>query len=156
MSNTENTLNLIEDAVVMMNKEIRSWGTVEKDWNIFWKQHLHSWSTNDMINICEVIYKIQLRNKGALNVQHLETLERVIMTLKTHNSEQKVRKKPLRNVMDIPKNKHTYWKFVMSMREIWNNVHDAPLPMAKVRYDIERKQPLKTVFTSDLFKKVSG
>ena len=155
MSDINTSLDLIEDAVVMLNKEVRAWGTVEKDWRHFWKQHLHSWSTNDIINICEVLYKIQRRNQGALNVQHLETLERVLMTLKTHNSEQKVRKKPLLNVMDLAKNKHTYWKFVMSMREIWNNVHGMPLPMAKKRYDTERKQPIKTIDTSPLFKKAN-
>jgi len=149
------SIERLSDAVKDMNDEVKMWGKIEKFWNPFWKKHLHKWTQSDLVEMAEVIFEVSQCDATMLEQKkgHQDTLQRVVEVLDTYKVEkEKTKKKQLRNVLDITKNKWLYWKFIMSVREIFNNIYGIHLPMANKRYDVPKNiATLTTVYTSPLF-----
>tara|TARA_R110000796_G_scaffold217137_1_gene333183 strand:- start:95 stop:598 length:504 start_codon:yes stop_codon:yes gene_type:complete len=138
------------NAVKMMNDEVIIWGKIEEDWHHFWQTYLHTWTQQDMNDMIEVLYEVNQADDKMFQQKygHHDAFERVIRILN------KPTKKAKRNNLDTANNKTTYWKFVMCMREIFNNIYGLHIPMAKKRYDKPKSALFKTtVFTSNLFQR---
>jgi hypothetical protein len=143
-------LDEMSGAVKMMNDEVLLWGKIERDWTEFWEHYLHSWTQQDMLDMVEVLYEVNQADPKMFEQKygHQDAFEKAVKILN------KKTKKPKRNNLDTDLNKHPYWKFVMCMREIFNNVYGLSIPMAKKRYLTPKSAIFKnTVFTSNLFKR---
>lgn len=150
LSHLTHILDEMSGAVKMMNDEVLVWGTIERDWHDFWKHYLHTWDQQDMKDMLEVLYEVNQTEPSMFQEKygHVDAFERA------HKIVNRTQAKPKRNNLDTANNKTTYWKFVMCMREIFNNVYGLSVPMAKKRYATPKSSMFKsTVFTSNLFKR---
>ena len=125
-------LDELEGLVTMLNDLVRNTGDIPRDHSPLWNNYLHKWTHFDMLHILAVMNAVRQANPNLFSLDQETHLDKIMDTvfrgIELNKRNTLLGRKQTRNVLDLPP-KGDYWKFVMHIREIWNKVHNAPLPI---------------------------
>lgn len=126
----------MEKVVVLLNDCVRQTGDIPKNNKQLWGEHLHKWDHLMMLHIIAVLDLCRQQEPDLFTLDQDTHLSKIIDKV---YEGMEINKKEVhywgkiktRNLLDKKENKGDYWKFVMHLREVWNKIHGAPLPIYK-------------------------
>lgn len=114
-------IQLISDAVTILNNEIRANGEIKPNNKTIWRQTLNVWTNQDWAKITAVLIELNEHQSNLFRSYH----ERNLMETETILKKQWMVHP---RVMDTKAYKNTAWKMLHTVREVWCEVNGIDLP----------------------------
>ena len=114
-------IELIAQAVEILNNEIRTNGEIKPNNKTIWKQTLNVWTNRDWAKITAVLIELNEHQTGLFRSFHERNLIETETVLKKHWMAHP-------RVMDTKAHKNLAWKMLHTVREVWCAANDIHLP----------------------------
>lgn len=153
MGNAARGVTVWQDIAETLNNIITTSG---KQINInnksIWDGFLHRWDNNDWEDMLAAFNEVQQLDPDAVKAYHRNNAENCrLMILKFKHASERV--------MDKKAHKGQAWAMIMSLREVWNTLHDINIPnedtASVIKSSARRGKPKTTVETTDEYTRVT-
>jgi hypothetical protein len=115
---TEHAINTWGSLADFLNQRIIDKGTLNKNDHHLWNKFLHKWSNEDWLSLIEAASELYKQQPQLFQKYHKDAVKQAIRAIMTGD--------PSTRIMDLPENKATAWKMIMTLREVWNAAQEQP------------------------------
>lgn len=107
----------------LVNFETAVTGILEPNNKAVWRV-MNTWSNREWFSILCVVAEIEEQQPELFTKSQKQALQKAAGILVTQAQQHS-------RCLDTPPNRKLYWQFVMTLREVWNKIHQTTEPLFK-------------------------